>query len=312
MENQQKTYARTQADGLDNIAPTALQGKQAWQYAKSDNFFSPEEQAAVLRKELETQRPDIMNKLSQIGYTEDFLKKHPKVEQDLFAGKQTDPLYVNLTPEINMLGRLRIVSTEQGPELRITPAHPKPQIPDEVGGFKLSNLDKKQLLEEGAVSRPYMIPDKGTFTPTYLRIDPATNTPELYKVKPEQMPSVLLGIDLTKDQQQQLASGYPVRLAGLRDSQNEPFNATVSLSPAQKNLQFGDISRQSLAIRPDAENSRQVVQNNEGGKTDQTKGQEQRTGLPAATNNQSEAVRQLLGTKNEAEVSPAGAKLRVS
>lgn len=283
-------YARQQADGLDNIAPTTLQGQQAWQYAQSDNFLSPEEAAAVMRQQLEPYRDQITAKLTQIGYAPDNLAKHPQIEQALYSGQQTESLGILVGSELELRGRLRIVMTEQGPDFRFTPTQPALTIPDSVGGVRLSKNEQQQLREEGALERPVLLPENGTLVPTFLRIDPQTQTLELWRVQPEQLPTKLLGVDLTRDQQLQLVSGHTIHLMGLRDSQNEPFNAMVSLSPAKQSLQLSDFSRQNVALKADTPFQQQVALNNEGAKTDQTRGQEIRTGQSVVTNAQKETV----------------------
>jgi len=310
MGNQSLSYAQTQADGYDNIAPTSLQGQQAWQYAQSDNFFSPEEQAAVLRRELEPYRNQIEAKLTQIGWSPEQLAKYPAIEAALFSGRQTHPLEVSVSPELKMVGSLRIVMTDSGPDIRLIPTQPRLAIPDEVEGVRLSKGEKQILAMEGALSRPIMMAHKGDYVPTYLRVDDQTNTIELWRLRPEMLPTKLMGIDLTKDQQLQLANGHAVRLCGLLDKQGEPFNATVSVNASQKELQFSDLSRLSIGLKPDSENRQQLALNNEGAKTDLTRSQEVSTGQITVNNQQREVMQQLLESKTDQK--PTTPKQRLS
>lgn len=299
MEQAATTYAKIQADGYDNIAPTTLQGQQAWQYAQSDNFLSSEEASAVIQKQLEPHRAQIEAKLTQLGYPPEHLAKHPHLEDALFSGQQTSLMKVRVTQELKMEGRLRVVMTEDGPDIRITPTKSALTIPDRIAGILLSNADKEQLALEGALLRPYLIADKGEYIPTYLRVDPQTNTVELWRVRAEQLPTKLLGIDLTNDQQLQLVNGYPVRLRGLIDQQGETFNATVSISPARQQLQFTDFSRLDVVLKPDQQYRTQLAHNNEGAKTDLTRSQETAVGTPILSNSQLETVQKLLEGKQE-------------
>lgn len=309
MEQAATNYARTQADGLDNIAPTSLQGKAAWQYAQSDNFFSPEEQAAVLRRELEPYLAELETKLNQIGWGRDHLEKLPALQDALFSGRPTVPLEINLSQDLKMFGSLRIIMTEAGPDIRITPLQQNLSIPESIGGVRLSPAEQQQLYREGALPRPLLVPENGTFIPTFLRVDDQTNTIELWRVKPEQLPTKLMGIDLTKDQQLQLVSGNPVRLSGLIDRQGEPFNATVSISPARQELQFSDVNRLDMAVKPDNQHRQQVAQNNDGAKTDLTRSQEVAIGAPTMSNSQRQTVEKLLEVKQDQQ--PSGNKLKV-
>ena len=300
--NQSLGYARTQADGLDNIAPTVLQGKQAWQYAQSDNFLSPEEAASVMRQQLELHRAQLETKLAQIGYPADHLAKYPQLEQSLFSGQKTEPLTVQITQEIQLRGRLRVVMTDEGPDIRITPVQRQLTIPDQVEGILLSKGEKQQLIQEGALQRPFLMADQGNYVPTYLRIDEKTNSVELWRLRPEMLPTKLMGIDLTKDQQLQLANGHAVRLSGLLDKQGEPFTATVNISATQKELQFSDISRMAPVIKPTEEHRQQLALNNEGAKTDLTRGQEIASGQTTVNNMQRELMKQLLEDKPEQKI----------
>lgn len=295
-------YPRTQADGLDNIAPTSLQGQQAWKYAQSDNFLSAEEASAVMRQQLKPYRAQIESRLAQLGWPSDHLANHPNVEEALFSGQKTRSVKVWVTPELQLEGRLRIVMIENGPDIRITPVQRQINIPDEVEGVRLSKGEKQQLMMEGALARPFLMADKGDYVPTYLRIDEQTNTVELWRIRPDVLPTKLMGIDLTKDQQLQLASGHAVRLSGLLDQQGESFTATVSISAAQKELQFTDVSRLAIGLKPDNEDRQQLALNNDGAKTDLTRSQEMSTGQTTVSNHQRETMQQLLEGKPEQKI----------
>ncbi|MVM33887.1 DUF3945 domain-containing protein [Spirosoma sp. HMF4905] len=293
MEAESINYARTQADGLDNIAPSLSQGQAAWQYALTDNFLSPEEQSAVLRKQLEPYQLQLEKNLEQIGWGPERLSAWPQVAEALFSGKQTVPLIIYLTPDLKLEGSLRIVMTEAGPDIRVTPILQSLTIPEEIGGIRLSSDERNQLLQEGALARPLLMAENGSLVPTFLRVDDQTNTVELWQVRTEQLPTNLLGIDLTKEQQLQLISGHSVQLAGLLDQQGEPFTATVSVSAARQALQFSDVNRLDVQITPDRQFHQQIAHNNEGAKTDQTLNQETTAGTTIPTHKQLETIKDL-------------------
>lgn len=287
-------YARTQADGLDNIAPSSLQGQQAWQYAQSDNYFSPEEQAAVMQKQLEPYRQQIQQALTDIGFSPAHLAKYPNIEADLFSGRSTQLMNVVIGEDITMRGTLRVVMTSAGPDILIKPTQPELNVPLSINGASLSKLEQRELTETGELSRPLLVPENGQLVPTYLRVDKMTNTVDMWRVRAEDLPTKLLGIDLSKDQQQMLVAGYPVRLSGLLDRQGEPFDATVRISAAEKSLNLADFSRQDVVLRPDQAFRNQLAQNNEGAKTDVTQGREIASKTTTATHQQSELLPQLL------------------
>ncbi|RCR67075.1 MULTISPECIES: DUF3945 domain-containing protein [Larkinella] len=291
MQNQD--FARTQADGLDNIAPTATQAAAASQYAVTDGFLSSSEQEAVLRQ-IATERPVLQKKLDEVGIDRVYLAMHPEVEQALFSGKQTPVVTIQLPNELELQGRLRIALTDQGPQLRITPVHPELEIPEKVGDLKLTPQERSELEQKGYVDRSLAIAENGGFVSGFLRVDNQTNTVDLWRVNPETLPSKLLGIDLTRDQQIALVCGHPVKLSGLKDKQGEPFDATVSISAGKQGLQFSDIGRPDLSLKPDEKFKQQLGQNNEGAKTDHTRGLEERAGQSTVANAQTETIKRLM------------------
>ncbi len=243
-----------------------------------------------MQKQLAPYREQLDAQLTRIGHPASHIANYPELEATLFSGRVTPPVRVQLTPDIQLEGRLHIVMTEGGPEIRITPLLPYLSIPNEVGGVVLSAAEKRQLEQEGALPRPLLIPANGEYVPTYLRVDEQTNTVELWRVRPELLPTRLMGVDLTRDQQLQLANGSPVRLSGLLDQQGEPFTATVSIAAARQELQFRDISRLAPQVRPDTEQTQQLALNNEGAKTDQLRHVETKTGQAIHSHQQQEPL----------------------
>jgi len=296
-------HALTQADGIDNIAPTLLQGHQAWQYAQTDSFFSPEEQTAVLQQPIDLNQPDLLNKLALLGLTADVLEQFPDMKVALFSGQSTSVMRVAIAPDVWIEGRLRIQMTEAGPDIRITPAFRELTIPGEVASIRLSDWEKQELMQSGALSRPMLLPDNGNYVPTFLRVDRETNTLELWRVRADELPRQLMGVDLTRDQQLQLANGHAVRLTGLLDRKGEPFDATVSISASRKELTLSDMNRLDLVVKPDNRHREQLALNDDGGKTDQTRQQELTTGQTVVTNQEREMMRQFLDDKPEQRLS---------
>lgn len=301
--NPSLTHAHTLADGSNQVAPTPLQGQQPWQYAQTDNFLSLEEQTAVLSQQIEPYREELLDRLTRLGLTESVLAQSPMLTEALFSGQPTPLVRIDIVPNLPVEGRLRIHMTETGPELRITPALRELTIPDEVASIRLSDWEKRELAQSGALSRPLLLPDQGEYVPTFLRVDRETNTLELWRVRAEELPKQLLGVDLTRDQQQQLATGHAVRIAGLLDRQGEPFTATVSLSASRKELSLSKMNRLDFAIQPDMQHSEQLALNNNGAKTDQTRQQELTTGQNVVNNQERETMRQLLDDKPDQKLS---------
>ncbi len=287
-------HAKNQADAYDNLAPTSDQGQQAWQYAQSDSFSSAEELTAVQRHKLEPYRSQIEEKLAGIGYPPHHLAKYPELEDGLYSGKKTGILDVFVAPGVVIEGRFRVGLTENGPEIFVTPYYRQLTVPDEVNGIRLSERDKQDLIQERSIQRPFLLSDKGENVPTYLRVDEQTNTVELWRVRPEMLPPKLMGVDLTRDQQLQLAHGHAIRLHGLTDRQGEPFDATICISATRKELQFSDFNRLSVNLKPDKDFRQQLALNDEGSKTDLTRSREIRSGGTITSNYQDETLSRKL------------------
>ncbi|GAA4464806.1 hypothetical protein GCM10023189_44570 [Nibrella saemangeumensis] len=302
----ENAYARTQADGLDNIAPTPLQAGQAWQYAVTDGFVSAEEASAVLRRQLEADRSVIEKQLANVGITKEVLTANPDLEKVLFSGQRTELVTIRLSDDLELTGRLRLVITPSGPDLRITPYYPNLTIPEKVEGYQVTPLEKEELTQYGATQRPMMLLEpNGSYVPAYLRVDPLTNTVDLWRVREDQMPRKLMGVDLTRDQQLSLAGGFPVKLEGLKDGQGESYTATVSLSVAQKALHLSEVTPQ---INPDQKHKEQLAQNNHGAKTDQTRHLESEAGHTTVSNAQKETIQRLMNTDTNTQQASPGTR----
>ncbi|MFC5410706.1 DUF3945 domain-containing protein [Larkinella bovis] len=308
---QNSTYARTQAEAIDNLAPTQQQAAAATQYAITDGYLNSAEQEAII-KQIGAERPQFQKKLDEVGITKEFLAANPDVEKALFHGRSTPVLTLELPNDLQLQGRLRIAITEQGPQLRVTPVHENLLIPDKVGDIRLTQQERDELKEKGFVNQAIQMPEKGGFVAGFLRVDKETNTVDVWRVNPETLPSKLLGIDLTRDQQIALACGHPVKLSGLKDQKGEPYDATVSINVGKQSLQFSDLSRSGVSIKTEDKFKPQLALNNEGAKTDQTLGLEQKTGHTINSNAQQEAIKQSTPDDGNEQIKKAGPKLRAS
>ncbi|MFD1140818.1 DUF3945 domain-containing protein [Larkinella insperata] len=307
---QDSTFARSQAEAIDNLAPTQQQAAAATQYAITDGYLASAEQEAII-KQISAERAQLQKKLDEVGITREFLAANPDVEKALASGKATSVLILELPNDLQLQGRLRIAITEQGPQLRVTPVHETLLIPDRVGDIRLTQQEREELKEKGFVHQAIQMPEKGGFVAGFLRVDKETNTVDVWRVNPETLPSKLLGIDLTRDQQIALACGHAVKLSGLKDQKGEPYDATVSLNVSRQSLQFSDLSRPGVSITTEDKFKPQLALNNEGAKTDQVHGLEQKTGHTITSNAQQNTIKQST-PEDDNQTKKAGPKLRAS
>jgi hypothetical protein len=305
---QAKDYARSQADGLDNIALTQQQAAAASQYAVTDGFLSSEEQDAVLRRQIAPERQVLQAKLDEVGITREYLATHPEVEHALFSGKSTPVITIYLPNDLQLQCRLRIAVTDQGPQIRITPVHPELALPEKVGGLQLTQQEQEDLRQKGFVDKAIQLAENGGFAAGFLRVDKGTNTVDVWRVQPETMPTKLLGIDLTRDQQIALVCGYPVKLSGLKDQQGGSYDATFTVNVAKQGIQLSDLSRPDVSLRPDEKFKSQLAVNNEGAKTDQIRGLEEKSGQAINSDTQKETVKNTVTDDEQGK--QTGKKLR--
>ena len=258
-------FAQTQANSLDNIAPTTLQAKMAREYSLTDHFLNMEEQSTVLQREIDGDRPLIKTKLHEIGISPALLATRPEIEKALFSGRSTPVLSIQLPNDLAMQGRLRVEMTEHGARLRVTPVLGELKIPDKVGDLPLTPQEKQDLQQQGFLERPLQVSQNGSFVPAYLRVDSETNTVSSWKVRPDMLPNQLFGIQLTREQQLQLAAGYSVQLIGLKDPQGDYFEATVAVSVEKQGLRITSTKPMKLQVRPGENPEQQLIK-----PTDQT------------------------------------------
>lgn len=91
------------------------------------------------------------------------------------------------------------------------------------------------------------------------------------------IPNKLLGVELSKSQQEQMKEGKVVYVQGmLKDDQDKPFNAYVKVNHEQSKLDFfrwnpDRAKKQGAEVKPAEESKTQVAVNNNGKTNEATK-----------------------------------------
>ena len=142
----------------------------------------------------------------------------------------------------------------------IIPALEKPNIPNKIFDYTLSEKEKAELLKNGRLSKAITVTvsnQKKTIIPF---IDKSTNQLLLCNVDKLKLPNQYKGVELSEKHKQELLKGHTVAVGGLLDNQGVPYNGYARINPANGKIE--DIPVANL------EHKRQVAANNFGERTD--------------------------------------------
>lgn len=142
----------------------------------------------------------------------------------------------------------------------IIPALEKPNIPNKIFDYTLSEKEKAELLKNGRLSKAITVTvsnQKKTIIPF---IDKSTNQLLLCNVDKLKLPNKYKGVELSEKHKQELLKGHTVAVGGLLDNQGVPYNGYARINPANGKIE--DIPVANL------EHKRQVAANNFGERTE--------------------------------------------
>lgn len=176
----------------------------------------------------------------------------------------------------------------------------KIKIPDEVKGVTLNEQQKKDLSEGKAVYLEGMTSKNGKEFSATVRIDADKrslefkfdNTNKLSQLQsnkqdqsqPQEqkfrIPTKLLGVELSKEQQQNLRESKTIYVTGMLDKKGEPFNAYIKVNAEKEKLDFykwnpDRAKKQGAEVTPDNNSKTQVAVNSEGKTNEATKRNEE-------------------------------------
>lgn len=167
------------------------------------------------------------------------------------------------------------------------------KIPNEIKGVTLNEQQKKDLSEGKAVYLEGMKAKNGKNFNATVQINADRRSIEFkfdtanklsqeqskgQKQNPEEAPKLriptkLLGVELTKEQQDKLRTNQTIYVTGMTDKAGEPFNAYVKVNTEKEKLDFfkwnpDKAQKQGAEVTPDNKSKTQVAVNSEG-KTDE-------------------------------------------
>lgn len=176
------------------------------------------------------------------------------------------------------------------------------KIPVEIKGVTLDEQQKKDLSEGKAVYLEGMTSKNGKEFNATVRIDADKRSLEFKfdntnKLSQEQqqpdkqtqsqpqeqkfrIPAKLLGVELSKEQQQGLRENKTIYVTGMLDKKGEPFNAYIKVNAEKEKLDFykwnpDRAKKQGAEVIPDNNSKAQVAVNSEGKTNEATKKNEE-------------------------------------
>lgn len=166
------------------------------------------------------------------------------------------------------------------------------KIPNEIKGITLNELQKKDLAEGKSVYLAGMTAKNGNeFNATVqinadrrgleFKFDNAnklsqeqrqSNKQEQPQENKFRIPTKLLGVELSKEQQDKLKENKTIYVTGMLDKKGEPFNAYIQVNTEKEKLNFfrWDPDK-AKKVTPDSNSQTQVAVNSEGKTNEATK-----------------------------------------
>ena len=136
----------------------------------------------------------------------------------------------------------------------------KPNIPDKIFDYTLSEKEKEHLAKYGRLSKAITV-NVGNKKKTIIPfIDKKTNQLMFRDVDKLKLPQEHKGVKLTDKHVKALLQGETVAIAGLLDNQGVPFNGFARINPANGKIE-------SVPV-PNIEHRLQVAANNHGNRTE--------------------------------------------
>ncbi|NDV97604.1 DUF3945 domain-containing protein, partial [Dysgonomonas sp. 521] len=162
------------------------------------------------------------------------------------------------------------------------------KIPGEVKGVTLNEQQKKDLSEGKAIYLEGMKAKNGKDFNATVQINADRRSLEFkfdntYKLSKEQqqeqkfhIPGKLLGVELSKEQQDNLRENRTIYVTGMTDKKGEPFNAYIRVNTEKEKLDFfkwnpDKAKKQTEEVTPDNAAKTQVAVNSEGKTNEATK-----------------------------------------
>ena len=199
------------------------QGRRGYQPIDESkiNWQELEDKWGVKRADLE--KSGDLNKMLNFGKS-DLVKVSPK-----FGGESFD-----------LDARLSFKRDSEGNVSLVPHFIRKEQKLDEYKGHKFSDEDRKNLRETGNMGRKVDLVDKetGEITPSYISIDRKTNEITDVPANKVRIPERIGKTEITKQEQDMLRAGLPVRDKLIERNDGRKFVTTLQVNVEQRGVEF--------------------------------------------------------------------------
>lgn len=241
------------------------------------------------------------------------LRKEPELDRPFYGTRLNEDDKQNLR-QTGHAGRLVEIEPVKGEKMKafvsidkmtnelVAVRADRIKIPHEVKGITLSEQQKKDLSEGKGIYLEGMTSKNGKEFNATVQINADRrglefkfdNTNKLsqqqsntnkqdqsqQQEKKFRIPTKLLGVELSKEQQDKLRENKTIYVSGMLDKKGEPFNAYIKVNTEKEKLDFfkwnpDKAKKQGAEVTPDSNSKTQVAVNSEGKTNEATKKNEE-------------------------------------
>ena len=223
--------------------------------------------------------------LKNFGLSREYLQERGLLEQMLkgYKTNQTVPISMNFgSAVLRTDARLSFQQSVGGPiVLGIHGIRQKPDLDRPYFGHIFSEGDKKNLLETGNMGRVVELKGRnGEYIPSFVSIDKLTNEVVAMKAENVFIPKEIKGVELTRQEQNDLREGKKVFIEGMISNNGKEFDAHIQVNAEHRGIEYifeNDklFNRQSLG---GVELTQKQVEDLNAGKAIFVKGMERKDG----------------------------------
>lgn len=196
------------------------------------------------------------NELSAIGLNRERLEESGNLEKMLGWGK-SDLVSISVPfgdKTIYTEARLAFrENTEGNLTLAIHTIRKEPKLDFPFMGVEFSEEDKKQLRETGNLGRTAEVtPKNGEPFNAFISVDPQTNELIALKADRIRIPTEIKGVELSPQQQADLANGKAVKVEGMLSKKGTTFDAAIQVNAEKRGIEFKFDNAQKFSERQNA------------------------------------------------------------
>ena len=181
--------------------------------------------------------------LKNFGLSREYLQERGLLEQMLkgYKTNQTVPISMNFgSAVLRTDARLSFQQSVGGPiVLGIHGIRQKPDLDRPYFGHIFSEEDKKNLLETGNMGRVVELKGRnGEYIPSFVSIDKLTNEVVAMKAENVFIPKEIKGVELTRQEQNDLREGKKVFIEGMISNNGKEFDAHIQVNAEHRGIEY--------------------------------------------------------------------------